>query len=1279
MPGAAESAYHRAVMLRRASLLLLALGGCQCGEEDLGVARAILEVTPVALDFGEVVRGDLRLLSVELANVGTLDLTMTSTALAQATREFSFASAVPVGLAPAQRAMVNLVYEPADLGEDLGTLTFAADDEGETFVVSLRGVGVEPGAGVALEGEGCAGQPDSLAFGATPPGVPVERRITVRSVGGAPLEVLSAVVEPGSSGEWSIDAGTLPQTLPAGGELVLVARYTPVDGGADQGAFVITTSAPATASIRIPACGTGIAPAICARPVPLDLGAVPVGATRSGRLTVESCGLQPLTISALALSTDPQFPSGAGFAVTTTLSLPLTLAPTETVELDVTYTGRAPFGPAQAWVRAESNAQALAVAHFPVRARTASPCDLFVAPATLAYRGVAPGMSATRAALVGNAGESDCTVSALAVTSTSGYFALVGTSTGFDLPAGDARTVEVTYAPTAPGLHEGTLTVTDVSGSTQTVALLGNPVDPMGCAVEVVPTVGNFGVVAVGTTAHLGLRVTAIGEDACRISAARLVAGNTVFAVTLPLLRIALPGAGGVTIDVAYTPTAAGPSSDVVEIDFAALAGGGNGTVQVGVSGVAGEGRICVTPGALAFGAVSSGNSLARTVVIESCGTADLDLRGVLLNAPAGSPFRLSRQPTITQRLPAGANATPAVEVTYAPTDAGPHFGQLEILSSDPQDPAVTVPLSGNFAGGCDQILQCTPGTVAFGDTGVGTDKIVRVVCRSVGPAPVTISSVALSGGAPELSLTMATTPVTMAPGDAWTVDVRYRPTAVAPANASLIITSNACLGPPTLPVSGAGIEVVIPPCMPPSTFAPREQWSWRTTTVEPTFTNVWSTPLVANLDDDNADGHIDENDVPDVVFISLDTYSLSDPSGSVPGVLRVLSGDTGREKFSVTSPRFADTAIPAIGDLDGDGRPEIIGIKWVQTPMGTGQGGFFGRYTTGTMVALDNTGRLLWESDPYTWTSEVTFNAAAPAIADLDGDGFAEVILGREVFDHRGRLKWRGTADHGMATAGPHSIVADVDLDGHPEVIAAGTLYAADGTVIWDIAAEREGGTAVGMLDPLDPFPQIVIRTPGLVTVYDHLGMQKWRTIIPSMGATTLLPVIADFDGDGWGDIAIADGEAMHVLSGTGGIVWSAPVSDSTCCAGISAFDFEGDGKNELILTDNGTAYIYRGDDGTRIFSAARPNPTAFEMPVVADVDNDSKGELLVALFGPNLTGGLIAYSNVGDNWVGAPRIFNQQSYHVTNVYESGAIPRVETPIPQAPKLFRGQSASCR
>ena len=50
------------------------------------------------------------------------------------------------------------------------------------------------------------------------------------------------------------------------------------------------------------------------------------------------------------------------------------------------------------------------------------------------------------------------------------------------------------------------------------------------------------------------------------------------------------------------------------------------------------------------------------------------------------------------------------------------------------------------------------------------------------------------------------------------------------------------------------------------------------------------ATPTVANLTDDNGDGVIDSNDIPDIIVVTYGGY----------GTLRAVKGDTGDEIFNV-------------------------------------------------------------------------------------------------------------------------------------------------------------------------------------------------------------------------------------------------------------------------------------------------------------------------------------------------------------------------------------------
>ena len=70
--------------------------------------------------------------------------------------------------------------------------------------------------------------------------------------------------------------------------------------------------------------------------------------------------------------------------------------------------------------------------------------------------------------------------------------------------------------------------------------------------------------------------------------------------------------------------------------------------------------------------------------------------------------------------------------------------------------------------------------------------------------------------------------------------------------------------------------------------------------------------PAVANLTDDNGDGLIDPNDIPDIVVVAF-----AGSNYHTDGMMYVLSGDDGRVHFSVSSPRFGPGCGVAIGDVE--------------------------------------------------------------------------------------------------------------------------------------------------------------------------------------------------------------------------------------------------------------------------------------------------------------------------------------------------------------------------
>jgi len=105
----------------------------------------------------------------------------------------------------------------------------------------------------------------------------------------------------------------------------------------------------------------------------------------------------------------------------------------------------------------------------------------------------------------------------------------------------------------------------------------------------------------------------------------------------------------------------------------------------------------------------------------------------------------------------------------------------------------------------------------------------------------------------------------------------------------------------------------------PPNSFEPELQWSWAGGPGEP-YSIV--TPLVANLTDDNADGAIDLCDSPEVIVVAS---NVSGYPGSA-GHIYFLDGKTGTQEMMIPTTVDA-TVTPALGDIDGDGLPELVTV----------------------------------------------------------------------------------------------------------------------------------------------------------------------------------------------------------------------------------------------------------------------------------------------------------------------------------------------------------------
>jgi len=481
-------------------------------------------------------------------------------------------------------------------------------------------------------------------------------------------------------------------------------------------------------------------------------------------------------------------------------------------------------------------------------------------------------------------------------------------------------------------------------------------------------------------------------------------------------------------------------------------------------------------------------------------------------------------------------------------------------------------------------------------------------------------------------------------------------------------------------------------------------QWTDDDTAVDPLRNDVVATPIVLNLTDDNADGLTNNDDTPDIAFLTYDRQG--DGCCNRRATLRIVSGQpqadgsmlelgTINESLLEGGYRLTNDAGIAAADLDGDGVPELVASTLTSSNQPQGTAAFRRTADDGSTWAL------LWHNPTYPTFNTHTRGGPVASIADLDADGNAEVIVGNIALNGQdGTLLWDGltsTVPDGQASAGvgnngflgPTSAVADIDLDGDLEVAAGNTLYDYDGTILWsyDYGGTANSACHTGTGLPCDGFNavanfddddegEVVIIRRGEVFILDTDGTELHRVPLPVDNCPyneSGPPTVADFDGDGQPEIGTASadfyvvadpyectGDPLPKTCAAEGILWQVPNNDcSSRVTASSVFDFEGDGNAEVVYADETDLLILDGRTGANIRTLGpHDSHTRIEMPVIADVDNDGNAEIVV---GENTDEqGIVVWEDSSDNWVRTRRVWNQHAYAITHITEDGTVPAV-------------------
>jgi hypothetical protein len=410
-------------------------------------------------------------------------------------------------------------------------------------------------------------------------------------------------------------------------------------------------------------------------------------------------------------------------------------------------------------------------------------------------------------------------------------------------------------------------------------------------------------------------------------------------------------------------------------------------------------------------------------------------------------------------------------------------------------------------------------------------------------------------------------------------------------------------------------------------TFAPL----WQSSTAFGAGSCVWTGPSAHDLDDDG---------LPELIFYS----AVFGPDGT-------YISDVGQLSAGISTGY-----IPVVADVDADGQPELV----------AGSGVYGWDLGTRAWVLESALG-----VDAQTAVADFGTYGADPGADDRTAlDGIAEVATIKAgvatVYALDGRVIFGPMALPGAGNGGAPT-VADFDGDGRVEFASAnGTAYS-----VFDLDC----------FDPVDMATCPTLSTTGVL----------WTQPSQDSSSNVTGSSVFDFEGDGTAEAVYGDECFTRVYDGSSGtVVYSRYRTSCTWYEQPIIADTDADFGAEIVIGSNTNCGIACPAvdpifDGVNCFDESDcPNATFCGRDNAADpigkcrceVDADCGGDGFVCIdpiAGPSAVGKVCRASHpgpstafglrvIGDQlgrWVNTRRIWNQHAYAVTNILDSGRVPR--------------------
>lgn len=405
---------------------------------------------------------------------------------------------------------------------------------------------------------------------------------------------------------------------------------------------------------------------------------------------------------------------------------------------------------------------------------------------------------------------------------------------------------------------------------------------------------------------------------------------------------------------------------------------------------------------------------------------------------------------------------------------------------------------------------------------------------------------------------------------------------------------------------------------------------------------------------------------------------------------LLFIDSKTGLNKIEISTPylRYASSENVATADLDGDGMPEIF----IKAPTINVSFNVLGK-----LICYNLDGSIRWISDQRYESNLKNLIGGRIGLADFNMDGNPEIYVNNKIFNASTGAKLVDGGDNGFGIVninGPKafSIAAQLDGDLSDLELAAGyTIYKVkivnlNGTTGNSMTAYNmqidnkliDGYTAVADIN-LDGILDVVVTTAGVggeAVIYAYTLPGRIPRLIakaypPGNDIYIGPPSVGNIQGIGKPSIVFTRVTNLlsYMYDGTGifKLEWRLSTTDSSGMTGLTMFDLDNDGRQEIVYRDETELKIVNGF-GSQPFIVSRIecfSPTWNDYPVVADVDHTGHAKICVPCgLSADESHGRVCIFSPPDSlpgWAPARGIWNQYNYHVLNINDDLTVPRIQ------------------